>query len=355
MKFFFITGEISGDLHGSYLIKTIKDKEPDVQIYGVGGEYMKKAGAELVQDISELAIMGFVEAFKKYKYLKIKAKEYIEFIIKNKIDKIVLIDYGGFNLRFLDLIKKQLPHIKVYYYIPPKLWVWGKKRIHKLKKADHIIVIFPWEVEFYKANNIDVIYYGNPFLEKYEINKKEKNNKILLLPGSREQELKKIMPIYIKLIKQNRDKNYILKVAREKDYKNYIYLEKENLNVEVEFQKNLKELAAKVNYAIAVSGTVVLELALLGIPGVVVYKTSMMNEIIVKLFIKLDYIALPNIALKEEIYPELLQRNCNVKTIVNKMNYIEKNYDNIKKKLKIMRESMKGENILSKYAEFLLK
>lgn len=355
MKFFFVTGEISGDLHASYLVNSIKKNEKSYEIYGVGGEYMRKEGVKIIQDISELAVMGFSESFKKYKFLKNKANEYIEFIIKEDIKNIILVDYGGFNLRFLELLKNKLKDIKIFYYIPPKLWVWGKNRIKKLIKSDYILVIFPWEVEFYKENNIETVYYGNPFIEKYKVENKENLDNILLLPGSRKQEIVKIMPLYLNIIKKEKNKKFIIKFARMVDYIKYKNILEKYNNVTIEIEKSLNEISKNVKYAIAVSGTVTLELALLEIPGVVVYKTSFINEIIVRLFIKLKYISLPNIAMNEMIYPELLQNNCNYKNILLNFDYIEKNYSEIMIKLKKMKENMYGENIIEKYSDFIIK
>lgn len=187
MKIFVSAGEVSGDLHLSYLVKNILEIDSSVKFYGAAGDLSRAAGVEIVQDIKELAVMGFVEGLKKYSFLKKRAKEYLNFIKENKIDKVILVDYGGFNLAFLKLLKSEVPEVEVYFYIPPKLWVWGEKRINTLKLADHILVIFPWEVEFYKKHGIKAVYYGNPFSEKYHLIE-NRGDKILLLPGSRKQE-----------------------------------------------------------------------------------------------------------------------------------------------------------------------
>ena len=172
MKFFVSTGEVSGDLHLSYLVEAIKKKYRDVEFYGVAGRHSRDVGVEVIQDIDELAIMGFTEVLQKYSFLKRKANEYIDFIKKENIKKVILVDYGGFNLKFLELLKQEIEDIEVYYYIPPKLWIWGEKRIKKLVKADHIMVIFPWEVDFYKKHGVDAIYYGNTFVDKYIVEKR---------------------------------------------------------------------------------------------------------------------------------------------------------------------------------------
>ncbi|MGL4567076.1 MAG: lipid-A-disaccharide synthase, partial [Fusobacteriaceae bacterium] len=267
-KFFISTGEVSGDLHLSYIVKSISKLNNRCKFYGVAGKHSREAGVKIIQDIDELAIMGFVEVLKKYSFLKKKAREYVDFIKKEHINKVILVDYGGFNLKFMELLKKEAPKVKIYYYIPPKLWVWGEKRIEKLKLADHIIVIFPWEVEFYKKHAVDVVYYGNPFYEKYSYQQKI-GESILLLPGSRKQEIESIFPIMEKYIETRSDKTFILKLSN-KDHLKWIESDlKKYKNLRVEVEGSLKNCVKKSEVAIATSGTVTLELALMGIPTVV--------------------------------------------------------------------------------------
>lgn len=357
-NFFVSTGEVSGDLHLSYIIEKILKEDKEAKFYGVIGEHSKKVGAIPIQDIKELAVMGFVEALKKYNTLKKKAKEYIEFIKKEKINKVILVDYGGFNLRFLELLKKEIPNIEVFFYIPPKLWIWGENRIHKLKLADHIVVIFPWEVEFYKKHNIEAIYYGNPFTEKYQYVKKFETN-VLLLPGSRKQEIKAIFPEMLDVIKKMPEKNFILKLSSEQHLK-WIdeNLEKYN-NLKIEFKEKLEKCVEKCEVAIATSGTVTLELALLGIPTIVVYKTSFINVFIAKYILKVGFISLPNLTLNQEVFPELIQERCNSSEIIKEIKKILKNKDELNLKILEIRKALTGKGlegkVLESYAKFILK
>ncbi|MGL5057384.1 MAG: lipid-A-disaccharide synthase, partial [Fusobacteriaceae bacterium] len=153
-KIFISTGEVSGDLHASYLVKKILQEDEKTEFYGVVGKHGIEAGVIPVETIDSIAVMGFIEGLKKYSYLKGKARDYVDFIKKERVNKVILVDYGGFNLRFLEMLKKEAPKVEVFYYIPPKLWIWGEKRIEKLKLADHIIVIFPWEIDFYKKHGV---------------------------------------------------------------------------------------------------------------------------------------------------------------------------------------------------------
>lgn len=354
MKIFVSTGEMSGDLHLSYLVTEVLKVDSSVEFYGVVGDHSKKAGVSVVQDIRELAIMGFTEALKKYSYLKKKAYEYLEFIEKNQIEKVILVDYGGFNLKFLELLKEKLPHVEVYYYIPPKLWVWGEKRIKKLKLADHIMVIFPWEVDFYKKHGVEAVYYGNPFIDKYNLVDR-KGDKILLLPGSRKQEVKRLLPEMLKVVRENTKENYLLRLAKE-EHKKWI---EEDLNsyknLEVNSEISLEEAIKESKVAIAASGTVILELALMGIPGVVVYKTGLINEVIARCLVDIKYVSLPNLTLNEEVYPELLQRQCNSIKIWEEVKRILNNQDEVNSKIMAIRKKLSGDQVILSYAKYILE
>ena len=311
MKFFVSTGEASGDLHLSYLVKSVKARYKDVDFVGVAGEKSQKEGVEILQDINELAIMGFTEVLKKYKFLKQKAYEYLQYIKDNQIKNVILVDYGGFNVKFLELLKNEIKDIKVFYYIPPKAWIWGEKRVEKLRLADYIMVIFPWEVDFYKKHNINAIYFGNPFTDFYK--KVERTgDKILLLPGSRRQEIKAMLPVFEEIIDDLKDDKFILKLNSEQDL---VYTEnlKKYTNLEIIIDKKLKDIVSDCKLSVATSGTITLELALLGLPSIVVYKTTFINYLIGKYILKIGYISLPNLVLNDEIFPELIQKDCEAK------------------------------------------
>lgn len=353
-KFFVSAGEVSGDLHLSYLVKNILKIEPESEFYGVAGEHSREAGVHVIQDINELAIMGFVEAVKKYSFLKKKSREYIDFIKKEHINKVILVDYGGFNLKFMELLRKEAPKVEIFYYIPPKLWVWGEKRIDTLKLADHIIVIFPWEVEFYKKHNVDAVYFGNPFYEKYHF--QERNGEsVLLLPGSRKQEIQAVFPEMAKLIETDPEKNFILKLSSREHLKWIDADLKSYKNLSVRIDDSLKSCVKKSQVAIATSGTVTLELALMGIPTVVVYKTSLINELIAKFILKVKYISLPNLVVNREVFPELLQRRCNVYEISKAMKGLIENRERVEQEIQEIRAALAGDEILKRYGEFIVK
>ncbi len=354
MKYFVSTGEISGDLHISYLVNAMKNINNNTSFFGVGGKHSIKAGVTVIQDIEELAVMGFLEIFKKYGFLKKKMYEYLDFIKKNNINKVILVDYGGFNLKFMELLQKEIPNIDIFYYIPPKVWVWGEKRVNKLRKASHIVVIFPWEVEFYKKHGIDVIYYGNPFLDKYQ-KICNRGSKILLLPGSRKKEVQNLLSTMTEVIDSLPNESFVLKLAEEKQLKWSNLDLKKYSNLEIVSSGTLEEAARDCKYFIAASGTVILELALLGIPGVVLYKIDWLSGVIGKYLLKLKYVSLPNLALDKEVYKELLQKECNKKNILKALKKLEDNKDYFDEQIDKIRDNLGGENIINKYAKFFLE
>ncbi len=354
MKYFVSAGELSGDLHASYICSKIFDLDKDAQIYGIGGKNLKKVGIKIFRDIDKLAIMGFVEVLKNIKMLKKTLDDTYNFIVENKIERVILVDYGGFNLKLLEKLKGEDKGIKISYYIPPKVWIWGKKRIHKVKLADEILVIFPWEEEFYRENSIKAHYFGNPFMEKYK-KRDKKGEKILLLPGSRKQEITSLITPMLEVVREKREEKFLLKLTKKED----VQLIKDNLgaysNLEINYDISLEEAVERSKYAIAASGTVILELAILGLPGVAVYKTSIINELIVKLIVKPTFITLPNLTLNKEVYVELLQRDCNKERIIEELEKIDENIIKAEERVEEVRDKLYGENIIENYARAIVE
>ncbi|BDU50346.1 lipid-A-disaccharide synthase [Haliovirga abyssi] len=356
MNFFVSAGEISGDIHLSYLVEEIKKINLNTKFYGMCGKYSEKVGVNIVENIDNISIMGFVDVIFKYKELKKRLNRFINFIDENNIKNIILVDYGGFNLALLKKLKERekstKKKYKVFYYIPPKLWVWGEKRIKKLNLADFILSILPWEEEFYKKHNREIVYYGNPLVDKFKFNYNKNADKILLLPGSRKQEIVSLLPEMLKIVKINSEKKFILKLAN-KESLDWIEIPKYD-NLEIVIDVTLMDVSRDIKFAIAASGTVTLELALIGIPTIVGYKISILNEIIAKLLIDYKYVSLPNITLDKEIFPELLQNKFNVKNIEKSIEYIENNIENILDDLKSVREKLGKRDIVKKYAKFII-
>lgn len=373
-KIFISCGEMSGDLHASYIVEEMRKKNKNTEFFGVVGDKSIKAGVKAINHIKNNDIMGFVEALKKYRYFTKKAGEYLEFIRKNGIETVIFVDFGGFNLKFFELLKKKiqekkLQDLKMIYYIPPKVWAWGKKRIEKLKKFDDVIVIFPFEKEYYDnglkkdgSKGLKVEYFGNPFVDKYEFSD-ELGEKILLLPGSRRQEMEKFLPVIIELIKNEKVKNekFLMKLASKEHLKYIESFEKEHKiniskipNLEITFDE-IKKIRKDCKFAIATSGTVTFEISLMGLPVVVVYKTSRINAFIARNIVKIKYITLTNLNANKEIFKELLQEDFSVEKLLEEIEIMEKNKEKIVLELKNERKKLGNSGVLEKIANYLLK
>ena len=365
-KVFVSSGEMSGDLHLSYIIEEIRKKDPNISFYGVIGDKSINAGGNKITHIKDNDIMGFIEALKKYGYFKQKAEEYLKYIKDNNIETVIFVDFGGFNLRFFKLLKKNIPSIKTIYYIPPKIWAWGKNRIKTIKEFDDVIVIFPFEKEYFhkieKKSGLYVKYFGNPLVDKYEFSEKL-GHKIMLLPGSRKQEIEKYIPIVIELVKSREMKNekFIMKFP-DKSHLEYAENISKKYNIDLNEIDNLEitldtiqNLRNDCKYAIATSGTVTFELSLTGLPVITVYKASAINAFIARKIVKVKFVTLTNLNADKEIFPELLQEDFNIKNLMKQCEIIENKKEDIVSELKKEREKLGEKGVLSKIADYMIE
>lgn len=321
MKYYIIAGEMSGDLHSSLLVKEIKDKDNKAEIRAWGGDMMKNEGATLVKHIKDLAFMGFVEVVGHLKTVLNNIKFCKKDILSFNPDAIILTDYPGFNLRIAKFAYKK--GFKVFYYISPQVWAWKKGRIKLMKKIlTRLYVILPFEKPFYKKHNMEVEYYGNPLLDEITIykekyNKEEFLNKyslgkkpiIAILPGSRTQEINKMLPVQLSLVDKYHNFDFVVagvSTHSEEFYKSFIG----NKNVKLIFNHTYDILNVS-HCAIVTSGTATLETALFTIPQVVCYKTSMISYLIGRYLVKVKYISLVNLILNKMAVVELIQEKWN--------------------------------------------
>jgi lipid-A-disaccharide synthase len=324
MKYYIIAGELSGDLHASYLMKEIKRKDESAEFRFWGGDRMVAESHEsnLVKHIKELAIMGFIEVVLNLKTvlrnLALCKKDLLEW----KPDALILVDYPGFNLRIAKFAKKN--NIKNYYYISPQVWAWKKGRTKTMKKIlEKLYVILPFEKEFYAKHSMEVEYKGNPLLDEindYSINTDKstflKNNDldekpiIALLPGSRTQEIKKMLPIQLSLVDKYPEFNFVVAGVSTHSEEFYKTMIGNKNNVKLIYNQTYS-IINNAHCAVVTSGTATLETALFGIPEVVCYKANPITFIIAKYLAKIEYISLVNIILKQKAVTELLQEQWN--------------------------------------------
>jgi len=311
-KLYIIAGEASGDLHGSNLIKQLKNIDSAIDIRCWGGDKMQAEGAILVKHFKELAFMGFIEVVKNLPTILKNISFCKEDILAYKPNAIILIDYPGFNLRIAKWAKQQ--GIKVIYYISPQVWAWKENRVKLMKQCiDKMICIIPFEKDFYKNKwNWDVEYVGHPLVEvveQYNIqhsNLKIENNIIALLPGSRKQEILTKLPIMLSVVEHFPTYQFVVAKAPglDEDFYNNLIAPYKNVSWVV---NETYALLSKAKAALVTSGTATLETALFGVPQIICYKGSNISYQIAKKLIKIKFIGLVNLIMDKEVVKELIQ------------------------------------------------
>jgi lipid-A-disaccharide synthase len=323
MKFYIIVGERSGDLHGGNLVKAIKNLNPGAQFKGFGGDHMRQNGVDISVDYSRLAFMGFIEVLRSLRTVSNFMKQCKREILEYKPDAVILVDYGGFNGRIAAFARKN--NIRVIYYISPKVWAWYTSRALKLKRnVNKMIVILPFEKEFYKKFDWEVDYVGNPVLDAVKDHQVDQNflksnnidpiKKIVaLLPGSRKQELQRMIVVMADVVKRFPEIQFMVAAVNNLDESLYGEL-KGLVNVKFIYEDTYN-LLAHADAAIVTSGTATLETALFKVPQVVIYKAGKSTYAIVKLIIKVKFIGLVNLIAGKEVVRELIQEELNTDSL----------------------------------------
>ncbi len=317
MKYYIIAGEASGDLHGSNLIKSLKEKDSTAIIRCWGGDLMQEVGGDLAKHYKEMAFMGFLEVLKNIPSIFKNIKFCKEDILKFQPDVIIFIDFSGFNLRIAKWAKQQ--NFKTNYYISPQIWASRESRIHKIKRdIDKMYVILPFEKSFYAKHNYSVEFVGHPLLDAIansstleESTFRSKNNLhpskliVALLPGSRKQEVQKMLDLMLSIVDDFETYQFIIAGAPSLDNTFYKpFLKHKNVG----FVSNETYTLLKYSHAALVtSGTATLETALFKVPQVVCYMGNWVSYQIAKRIITLDYISLVNLIMDKETVKELIQ------------------------------------------------
>ncbi|MCE7055629.1 lipid-A-disaccharide synthase [Algoriphagus sp. AGSA1] len=318
VKLYIISGERSGDLHASNLVAALKAQSPYMKIRGMGGRYSAEAGVDLAVDYAEVALMGFLEValgFRKVlKYLKLVKKDILSF----KPDAVILVDYGGFNMKIAAFAKEN--NIPVHYYIPPKVWAWNQKRALKLKAiTNQIYSILPFEPKFFEQYEMEVHYVGNPLIDEiskfkpheffFQKNELSYQPIIALLPGSRKQEINSMLDKMVALVKEFPNAQFV--IAGVKDLGEESYRRGVDAGIRVVYDQTYDLLSHAVA-AVVTSGTATLETALFRVPQVVVYRTSAVSYAIAKKLIRVPFISLVNLIADKEVVKELIQDDFSV-------------------------------------------
>lgn len=361
-----IAGEASGDLHGSALIKELLAIDDTIEIFGIGGDKMIAEGMKTIYHTNDMGFLGFVEVIKHLPFIRKVKKDLIKVTKKEYIKNVVLIDYPGFNLSMAKSFHKL--GLKNIYYISPQIWAWGKGRIEKIKKIiDRMIVFFPFEKELYSNNNVSVDFVGHPLVKKIEqynfLSKEELIQKysldtekelLVLLPGSRKQEIEKIfLPSIEAADRLAKELNLQTVVACAENIDKKVYAEfQSNYNFKI-IKGETYNLLKNAKFAIVKSGTSTLEAGIIGTPFIVVYATNYFTYLISKSLIKIKNIALANIVAGKTIVNELIQDDVNHEEIYLKSKSIitdEEKYNLIRSELKEIKNKLNTEGNPSKKA-----
>ncbi len=329
MKYYIIAGEASGDLHASNLVAEIKKKDKNAEFRGCGGDLMKAQGVDLLKHYRTMAYMGFVEVAVNLRKVLANIAQCKKDILDYQPDVVILVDYPGFNFRIADFAHEK--GFKVVYYISPQVWAWKRRRVKRIKRSvDKMLVILPFEEEFYKRYGVNVTYVGNPLLDELAkfgtANRSiflrrnslgEKREIIALLPGSRGQEVKRVLPVMLKVVPHFPNYQFVVAGVSSLDkslYKNIIGSSDVFL-----IENQTYELLQNSSAAVVTSGTATLETALFTVPEVVCYKATGFSYRLAKWLIKVKFISLVNLVMDKEVVKELIQGDLTEENIVKEL------------------------------------
>ena len=363
---FIIAGEKSADNHGAILMQSIRLIKPDIAFAGIGGEKMSAIGLKSIENINKLAVMGFVEVIKHLSFFRILRDKVLEEIKSIQPIQIILIDYPGFNLRLSKSIKDRFD-IPITYYISPQLWAWKEKRIEIIRKyIDQMLVIFPFEEVWYKKRGVHAKFVGHPIFDEWtptvkldlcNILRLNPDKPILTLyPGSRKQELKQHLPLFIKTAEELRNKNhqiqFILGLSHELNLDNFL------IPNWIQIEKDCPQKALEcADLALVASGSATLEAAVFGTPMIIIYKMSILSWWLSKLLVKTEYVGMVNIIAEKKIMPEYLQNQAVSQAIASESFEMITNREKqakMKSELLSVKKKLQGSGASKRAAEYIL-
>ena len=358
-KIFILAGETSGDLHGANLCEAMLKLKPSLELEGWGGDSMKHKGVKITKHINELAFMGFAEVLMNIRTIFQNFDLCKKQITNFKPDAVILIDYPGFNLRMAKWLKEN--NYKVIYYISPQIWAWKESRIKIIKQyVDKMLVILPFEKEFYQKYNYEVEFVGHPLIDEIENRKVEKTElsskkNIALLPGSRKQEIKIILPIMLQTARSFPSEQFIICGLNAHHIDFYNQFDKSS-NVSIQINETY-EVLSKSKAALVTSGTATLETALFNVPQIVCYKGNFISYLIAKQLVKIKYISLVNLILDRPLIHELIQNQCRpetIKPILSQLIEQSENYNLILKGYRELIERLGNKGASTRAAQIIL-
>ena len=354
LKIGIIAGEHSGDILGENLLKALK-KIKNVEIFGVGGPKMESQGLKSLFDFNNLNIMGFVDPIINYSKITAYKNDVCKLFIAKKIDIFIGIDSPDFNMQIQKKLKKKT-NIKTVQLVTPSIWAWRKGRLKNIKKyTDLSISLFKFEHDFYKKNKLHNLFLGHHYadleksdipniLKKYDFD--EESKFVSILPGSRNSEIKNMMPTYLEFMQlyeiTNKKVIFLIPAVNDKDAKLIeSYLEKETINYRVEVNA-ANDFLSLSEFSVVTSGTASLQSSVLGSHPVICYKTSFLNYFVISRMIQTEIIGLPNLLLSEKVFPELLQKTCTPQRILLEIQKLKINKLLLDQKTDLIKKNLRG-------------
>ncbi len=354
-------GEASGDAHAARMIEEIKKLDSQIKFVGMGGEKMRQAGVEILTDIDNMAVVGLIEVLLKYRSIKAELVRLQDYIKQNTPDLLILVDYQEFNQKLATYAKQQ--GVKVLFYIGPQVWAWRPKRVYKMAKiVDHMAVILPFEKNLYEDADVPVTFTGHPLTDEVIADKTHKQARaqlkiedkttLGLFPGSRSGEIKRILPILLetaRLIKKDRpDIQFILPIASTIKAEDLAPFQSDMKKLSVTTSKEaFYDVIQSCDVILCASGTATLEISLLEVPMVIVFKVAALSHYILSRMVSLKHIGLVNIIPGKEIVKEFIQQNAipaDIATEALRLLNDKKYYDLMKHELSLIRQQLGGGN-----------
>jgi len=330
-KIFIVTGELSGDHLAAWYVNRLKKQHQNIIIDAVGGDSLKAVGAQLHQRFETLNVVGIIEIIKHLPRILRSLKKLSDHILAGNYDEVVLVDFPGFNLRLAKKLKAKNKDLKITYLSPPQLWCWGAWRITSLKRyCDRLIVLYPFEVDWYRQRGVIAEWLGSPVCERLASLvsplQSHKQKIIAILPGSRQSEIETLLPKFLAIAQKVKQKHpevkFMLPVAQSilqstlESVAHDSGLSDVWKSVEIiTGDKQKYQKLEQCSLAISKPGTITLELALLGVPTVVIYKTSWLSYFLARLVVQVKYMSLPNLLLDKEVFKEFIQYDCDPETL----------------------------------------
>jgi lipid-A-disaccharide synthase len=374
-----VAGEVSGDMHAAELVKNIKEKAPfELEFFGVGGEALRAQGVKTFYDVSQTGVVGFIEVIKRIGFFRRMFKDMLRLISEKKPDILLLVDYPGFNLKLAQVAKKR-SGVKIVYYISPQVWAWRSSRRFKMARyIDRLLTIFPFEPEIFRGTSLKTDFVGHPLVEKFkalrvspreilpwQVDEKEKETiKIALLPGSRRDEIKKILPVMLEaaalILKNYPQASFLVAAANDEAFRmieEVITKQSSNFKNLMVLSGKTREILLQARAAIVASGTATIESALAKCPMVVVYKVAPLTFFVGRMFVKVPFLGMVNLVAGKAVAPECLQSDAEPYKIVEAVKPLLEDNEycrSILTELDEVEEKLSGKNAVSA-AEVVIK